>query len=52
MCDITNERKYCRRLLERNLNKPLVMTEKSYRIIRELLNARFVKNSVIKKMST
>ena len=27
------------------------MTEKRYRIIRELLNARFVKNIVIKKMS-
>ena len=34
-----------------NLNQPLVMTEKRYRIIRQLLYARFVKNIVIKKMS-
>ena len=40
-----NESKYCRRVIEKEFNKPLVMTKQKIakRILKNLLNVRLVK---------
>ena len=44
--DITSESEYCRVLLQINFNKPLVITKKVIKILKIVLYASFLENSI------